>query len=169
MQEYKDERRHQMKKSMPTFMIATLSMMLFARCGGGPPSNIGAKDGKLSLCPKSPNCVSTQSIDEQHGIEALPFRRSRAETMALILAVVEKMARTTIVTQRGDYLHVEYRTKMGFADDVEFFLDEQTQTVHFRSASWVGYSDLGVNRKRMEKFTALYRAFPLILLIISRI
>ena len=146
-----------MKNSIPAFMIATLSMMLFARCSGGPPSNIGVKDGKLSSCPKSPNCVSTRSSDEQHGIEALPFRGSRAETMARILRVVDKMERTTIITRREDYLHVEYRTKMGFVDDVEFYLDAQTQTVHFRSASRLGYSDLGVNRKRMEEFTALYR------------
>jgi len=149
-----------MKRTMPVFAIATLSMMLFGRCSGGPPSNIGLKDGKLSPCPKSPNCVSTRSSDPQHGIEALSFRGSRSETMAAILAVAGKMQRTTIVTQREDYLHVEYRTKMGFVDDVEFHLDETTQTVHFRSASRIGYSDLGVNRKRMEEFANRYRALP---------
>jgi uncharacterized protein (DUF1499 family) len=146
-----------MKRSMPVFAIAAVSMMLFGRCSGGPPSNIGLKNGKLSPCPKSPNCVSTQSDDRQHGIEALSFRGPRAQTMAAILAVVVKMQRTTIVTQREDYLHVEYRTRMGFVDDVEFYLNESTQTVHFRSASRIGYSDLGVNRKRMEEFTTLYR------------
>ena len=82
--------------------------------------------------------------------------------MARILRVVDKMERTTIITRREDYLHVEYRTKMGFVDDVEFYLDAQTQTVHFRSASRVGYSDLGVNRKRMEEFTTLYRDLLLV-------
>ena len=146
-----------MKRSMPVFAIAAVSMMLFGRCSGGPPSNIGLQDGKLSPCPSSPNCVSTQSSDPQHKIEALSFRGSKAQTMAAVVAVVGKMKRTTIITQREDYLHVEYRTKMGFVDDVEFFLDEAHQTVHFRSASRVGYSDLGVNRKRMEEFTTLYR------------
>jgi uncharacterized protein (DUF1499 family) len=80
--------------------------------------------------------------------------------MAAILDVVGKMVRTTIITQREDYLHVEYRTKMGFVDDVEFHLDDATRTVHFRSASRIGYSDMGVNRKRMEEFTRLYRALP---------
>lgn len=149
-----------MKSSLPTFMIAALSVMLLARCSGGPPANLGVQDGKLSPCPKSPNCVFTQSGDEQHGIEALQLRGSRAETMAAILEVVEKMERTTVITRREDYLHVEYRTKMGFVDDVEFYLDEQTQIVHFRSASRVGYSDLGVNRKRMEELTTLYRDLP---------
>ena len=146
-----------MKRSMPVFAIAALSMMFFGRCSGGPPSNIGLQDGKLSPCPSSPNCVSTQAGDPQHRIEALSFRGSQAQTMAAILSVVGRMKRTTVVTQKEDYLHVEYRTKMGFVDDVEFYLDEPSQTVHFRSASRVGYSDLGVNRKRMEEFSTLYR------------
>jgi uncharacterized protein (DUF1499 family) len=149
-----------MKKSLPVLAAATLSMMLFSRCSGGPPADIGLRDGKLSPCPDSPNCVSTRSSDSRHVIEPLPFRGSKADTMAAILEVVDKMVRTTIITQRQDYLHVEYRTKMGFVDDVEFHLDEATGTVHFRSASRVGYSDLGVNRKRMEEFSRLYRALP---------
>jgi uncharacterized protein (DUF1499 family) len=146
-----------MQKSMPMFAVATLSMTLFGRLSGGPPSNIGLHDGKLSPCPKSPNCVSTQSSDPQHRIQALSFRGSKAQTMEAILAVVQKMMRTKVITRSEDYLHVEYRTKMGFVDDVEFFLDEASRTVQFRSASRIGYSDLGVNRKRMEEFTALYR------------
>jgi len=38
-----------------------------------------------------------------------------------------------------------------FIDDVEFLIDEDEELVHFRSASRVGRSDLGVNRKRMSK------------------
>jgi uncharacterized protein (DUF1499 family) len=131
-------------------------MMLFSRCSGGSPSNIGVHEGRLSPCPDAPNCVSTQSSDPRHRIEALPFRGSAEQTMAAVLSVVETMAKTTIITQAEDYLHVEYRTKMGFVDDVEFYLDESTKTVHFRSASRIGYSDLGVNRRRMQEFTRLY-------------
>jgi uncharacterized protein (DUF1499 family) len=80
--------------------------------------------------------------------------------MTAVLSVVENTARTTVITRREDYLHAEYRTKMGFVDDVEFYLDESKKTVHFRSASRIGYSDLGVNRKRMQEFTSLYRAVP---------
>ena len=43
-----------------------------------------------------------------------------------------------------------------FVDDVEFFVDAQQKVIHFRSASRVGYSDLGANRKRME---TIRRAF----------
>lgn len=45
-----------------------------------------------------------------------------------------------------------------FADDVEFFLDEGTSTIHMRSASRVGYSDFGVNRRRVEEIRTRFDA-----------
>ena len=56
------------------------------------------------------------------------------------------------------YLHYEFTSLLlRFVDDVEFLFDEATKTVHFRSASRTGYSDLGVNRRRMEQMQALVR------------
>jgi uncharacterized protein (DUF1499 family) len=34
---------------------------------------------------------------------------------------------------------------------VEFLVDPEAKVIHFRSASRVGRSDFGVNRKRMEE------------------
>jgi uncharacterized protein (DUF1499 family) len=39
---------------------------------------------------------------------------------------------------------------MGFVDDVEFYVDPAEKVVQVRSASRLGESDLGVNRKRIE-------------------
>ena len=41
-----------------------------------------------------------------------------------------------------------------FKDDVEFYLPDGEGTIHFRSASRLGTSDLGKNRERMEAFRA---------------
>jgi uncharacterized protein (DUF1499 family) len=43
---------------------------------------------------------------------------------------------------------------MGFVDDVEFYLDADAKVIHVRSASRLGQSDLGVNRKRIETIRA---------------
>jgi uncharacterized protein (DUF1499 family) len=62
------------------------------------------------------------------------------------------MPRTTIVTLEEDYIRAEFKSRIfGFVDDVEFWFDDEQKVIHFRSASRVGYSDLGANRKRMEK------------------
>ena len=137
-------------------MITVLTTMVAAGCSSNPPAHLGVKNGKLTQCPDSPNCISSQSEDPDHRMDALKFRGDHRGTMSAILRIVENTVRTTIVTNRDDYLHVEYRTRLGFVDDVEFYLDRESRTVHFRSASRVGYSDLGVNRKRMEEFTNSY-------------
>ena len=113
---------------------------------GQKPSDLGVKDGKLAACPGTPNCVNSQSDDAQSKIEPLP-----AKSMAEIKKVLESMERTTIVEETDNYLYAEFKSKlMGYVDDVEFYLDD-ANAVQVRSASRLGKSDLGVNRKRVEE------------------
>jgi len=71
---------------------------------------------------------------------------------ARLLAVIDAMPRTAVVEDEGDYLHVTFRSRLfRFVDDVQFVVDDQTKTIRFRSASRLGYSDLGANRRRMER------------------
>jgi len=64
--------------------------------------------------------------------------------------IIQGMERTTVVRETPGYLHVEFRTFLGFVDDVEFYVDGSQKVLHLRSASRVGYWDLGVNRRRIE-------------------
>lgn len=114
---------------------------------GTKPSNLGVKDGKLAACPGTPNCVNSQSDDAQAKIEALP-----ALSIAEIKKVVDGMEGTTIIEENENYLYAEFKSKlMGYVDDVEFYLGSGTNGVQVRSASRLGKSDLGVNRKRVEE------------------
>ena len=62
------------------------------------------------------------------------------------------MGRTTVVTVQENYIHAEFTSRLfRFVDDVEFCFDDDHKTIHLRSASRTGYSDLGVNRKRIER------------------
>ena len=81
-----------------------------------------------------------------------PFRFTCAsgEAMDRLKKIVRMMERTALVRETPDYLHVEFRTIMGFVDDVEFAIDEQQHLIHMRSASRLGYWDLGANRRRLE-------------------
>ena len=57
---------------------------------------------------------------------------------------------TTIIEEKPGYLRVELRTTL-FVDDGEFLLDRAESVIQVRSASRLGYSDLGKNRSRMEE------------------
>ncbi len=106
----------------------------------------------LKACPSSPNCVISQNPeDKKHYVEALLTNdTSVSEKRSKILSVLAELPRVKIVTDEENYIHAEFTSKlMSYVDDVEFLISEGR--VDVRSASRVGYSDLGANRKRIEK------------------
>ncbi len=118
-------------------------------------ATIGLENGALRPCPESPNCVSSLSTDAVHGIEVLTYNGDEQEGMRLLKAAMERLPRTRIVKEDGRYLHVEFTTRiMRFVDDVEFLIAEGGGKIDVRSASRVGYGDMGTNRKRVEEIRA---------------
>jgi uncharacterized protein (DUF1499 family) len=62
-----------------------------------------------------------------------------------------------IITEQDDYSRAEATGLLfRFIDDVEFFVDRNSKVIHFRSAPRIGYSDMGANRKRMERIQAAF-------------
>ncbi|MGG1687174.1 DUF1499 domain-containing protein [Pseudalkalibacillus sp. NRS-1564] len=113
---------------------------------------LGVKEGKLAPCPDKPNCVSSQSTDEKHGMKPIPFNGTAEEAIAKIKTILINRKRTEIVEERKDYIRAEEKSKLfKFVDDIEFYIDTANESIHFRSASRTGYSDMGVNKKRMNE------------------
>ena len=131
-------------------LVFSMAVFLFSGCSGKRPPYLGVKDNRLSPCPSSPNCVSSQSDEEKHKIDPIRFTCPSGEAMDRLKKIVQMMKRTTLVRESPDYLHVEFRTFLGFVDDGEFYIDGTQKVIHLRSASRVGYWDLGANRRRME-------------------
>ena len=123
------------------------------------PESIGAIDGKLAACPKSPNCVCSQASDANKKMPAIMLSATGNEVTAVerIKAVIaEHFSEATLVTEKENYLHYEFKSFIfRFVDDVEFLIDADQQQIDFRSASRIGHSDLGANAKRMRKITSL--------------
>lgn len=110
----------------------------------------------LRPCPSSPNCVSTYAQDDGHAIAPFRYGKSRAEAKEALKAVINSLPRVTLVEEDESYLHYEFTSLLfRFVDDVEFLFDDGTKTIHFRSASRMGYGDFGVNRRRMEELRGL--------------
>jgi uncharacterized protein (DUF1499 family) len=119
--------------------------------------HLGLVNGDLKQCPGSPNCVSSQANDPEHAIAPLAYQDGRAEAYARLRRVLTEMKRTVIITEKEDYIHAEFRSFLfRFVDDVEFYFPSAQKLIHVRSASRVGYSDLGVNRKRVEEIRAIF-------------
>lgn len=134
-----------------------LGLLSLIGCAGERPNNLGAREGILTPCPSSPNCVSSQAGDERHRIAPLTFSGDPDAAFAHLKQVLSGRSDTTIVEDSSDYLRVELRTML-FVDDGEFLLDRTKKVIHVRSASRLGYSDLGKNRSRLEEIRSYYLA-----------
>jgi uncharacterized protein (DUF1499 family) len=118
---------------------------------GKRPKNLGVKDGQLAPCPRKPNCVSSQAGSARQRLAPLRFSGDAGAAMRRLKDVVNNMSGATLIDENDHYLYFECATPvLGFVDDLEFLCDADEQVVHVRSASRLGYSDLGVNRKRVE-------------------
>ncbi|MDG2407972.1 MAG: DUF1499 domain-containing protein [Pirellulales bacterium] len=122
------------------------------------PGNLGLTDGKLGGCPSSPNCVSSESNDAAHRVAPIEFTGSLADAKEQLIHIVDQLPRTRLVTEQENYLHFECRSKIfRFIDDLEFYIDAKSKSIQMRSASRIGYSDLGVNRDRVNKITEAFQ------------
>ena len=130
-------------------MIMSIVSSLLAACAGERPNNLGVRDDRLSACPSSPNCVSSQAADERHRIAPLAFNGDPDTAFARLKQILARRNDTAVIEESPGYLRVELRTTL-FVDDGEFLLDRAGRVIHVRSASRLGYSDLGKNRSRME-------------------
>lgn len=118
---------------------------------GTRPDNLGIESGKLADCPSTPNCVSSQSADREHYIEPLTYQSNATDAIAKLKTIIDSQDRTKLIAETGNYLYAEFASRwMGYVDDVEFYVNEQSKTIDTRSASRLGESDLGVNRQRIE-------------------
>ncbi len=142
-----------MKRVGPALFLLTFIAGIFANgCSGVRPANLGLHDGKLAPCPDTPNCVSSHAADKVHFIEPLPYAATATESLARIKSIITGMKRAAIISETDKYVHAEFTSAIWrFVDDVEFALDENSWQVHIRSASRIGRSDMGVNRKRVEE------------------
>jgi uncharacterized protein (DUF1499 family) len=149
-----------------TRFLTLVSTCLFAvlaltACWGGPPAAVeeAKTSGKLPPCPDSPNCVSSlaDSNDAIHYLPPLRYTGTADEAKARLLAVIAAMPRTKVVTDQGNYLHVEFTSAlMRYVDDVQFVIDDANRQIDFRSAARIGRGDMGANRGRMEEISTRF-------------
>lgn len=121
------------------------------------PDNLGLQNGRLAACPDSPNCVSSQDDRASHSIEPLSFQGEAPDAWTRLRHTIGQLPNARVVEDSGTYMSVEFSSRFfGFVDDAEFSLEQNRSSVHVRSASRIGYSDLGVNRRRIESIRTAF-------------
>ncbi len=122
-------------------------------------SELGVTNGHLMECPHTPNCVNSQAKEDEHLIQPILFIGTSKEVQTRLLKILNEWTHAQIIVIQANYIRAEFVSKVfRFIDDVEFYFPETEEpktTIHIRSASRVGHSDFGVNRKRIEQIRSL--------------
>jgi len=138
-------------------LIARVAIGFFSasRVATGLISNDAAAP-KLSGCDDLHNCTASTATSSRNLIEALSYKVPASDAIAEFSRLITSQSGTQIITQQPNYLHATYKTTLlGYTDDLELLLDESTGILNVRSASRIGKSDLGANRKRIEALRQL--------------
>jgi len=111
----------------------------------GPQAQNLANNNKLTPCPSSLKCYFVSVDLQQHS--------ASPNLLQQLQQSVESMPGSRIININDNYLYATYTTRlMGYTDDLECLID--ANTLHCRSASRVGRSDLGANKKRVTQLLA---------------
>ena len=118
----------------------------------------GLLSGVLSKCPDKPNCVNSEFIDDQaHFISPLSYPAPKSEEAMTLIRQAIQEAGGKIISEDDTYISATFTVSIfGFVDDLECRNDPSNHKIQIRSASRVGYSDLGVNRERVELISNLF-------------
>jgi len=130
---------------------------LLCACAGTPPKSI-TQPQSLQPCPSSPNCVSSYAEkNDAHYIAPLDSKLSIEEKLTRMHRLLSAKSNIAITQKEKGYLRAEATSSFWrFVDDLEFlFTPEQ---IFMRSASRLGYSDFGVNRRRLEAIRSEFKA-----------
>jgi uncharacterized protein (DUF1499 family) len=142
-------------------LCLTLVLILFIAngCSGKRPDEIGIVLSGLRGCPKSPNCVSSEAKDKRHAIESFHIKGDPSASWTLIQDEIASMPRWRIVKATNNYIHAECKSRIfRFIDDLELYLNPSNGIISIRSASRIGYTDFGTNRRRVEHLRSRLRA-----------
>ncbi|OPY14199.1 MAG: hypothetical protein A4E66_00453 [Syntrophus sp. PtaB.Bin001] len=146
-------------KSIIALLLAVaficILLLTLLSCSAKSPKT-GLIDGRLRACPGTPNCVSSEDPNISVRVAPLIFQKSPETAWKLLKETIIDLG-GSIREDQGDYLRATFTSRIfRFVDDVEFRMVVEKKIIHVRSASRVGRSDLGVNRKRVETLRAVF-------------
>lgn len=114
----------------------------------------GLIDSHLSKCPDTPNCVCTENEDHiTHYLApiTIPQNGKATDDALLTLKNIVRDMGGTIQVEKENYFAATFTSALfRFVDDLEIRFDTNKNVIHLRSASRVGHSDMGVNKKRVN-------------------
>ena len=122
-------------------------------------AGFGSGTAITACATTKPNCVSTLNTEDGFKANPIVFSGDAASAVAKLKVAIQTEPNVEVVFENVQQIEVTFKTALfGFRDDARFAVNSAANHIEFSSASRVGYSDLGVNRKRMERIRAAFAA-----------
>lgn len=141
-----------------TLVVIFIVLLLSLQKNSGTGEATGLIEGMLSKCPDKPNCVCSEYRDDiKHHIDSIIIpKNNNINIFALLTNIIQEMG-GHIQVEHSHYLAATFTSSIfKFIDDLEIRIDSTHKVIHIRSASRVGYSDMGVNKKRVALLKKLF-------------
>ena len=115
-------------------------------------------NNQLSKCPDTKNCCNTEFKEQSsHYVPAIKIVNKTKVPISILKTIIQNM-NGEIKIEKDNYLSAIFSSSIfGFIDDLEIRIDRENNLIHLRSASRVGRSDLGVNKKRILLIKKQYK------------
>lgn len=119
--------------------------------------NTGITNNALQSCGTKPNCASSNHINPEFRVEQLTYTTSKKDAIKQLKSIGEELG-GSLQLEEENYLHFEFTSSIfKFTDDVEAYFPDEESSIQLKSASRVGHSDLGANKKRLLKIIEAFQ------------
>lgn len=140
-------------------LVATVAACALAGCGAPSHFTKPQNPGSFTACAPAPHCVSSQaSADSFQHVAPFRFTGSADAAHRALLQTLRNDPHATVEQDEGNFLHATYKTTIGFVDDVTFLIKPDAHFIDVKSSSRLGFSDLGVNNRRVERLRKQFEA-----------
>lgn len=149
-----------MRLSSPvSWLVATAAACAMTGCGAPSHFTKPQSPGSFTACAPAPHCVSSQASPGsfQH-VEPFRFSGSADAAHRALLQMLRNDKQATVKKDDGDFVHATFQTTIGFVDDVTFLIKPEQHFIDVKSSSRIGFSDLGVNNRRVERLRKQFEA-----------
>ncbi len=141
----------EMKKMIKVSIGSLMLVTILWGCSGNPTERHNSESSGFLDCPDTPNCVSSLVKNSKYRVEPFKLKKDPKTSWDIVQEMVASLPRTKIVSADNSDIHAECRSMIfRFVDDLTLHLTPSNSIIHIRSVSRTGYSDLGVNRRRVE-------------------
>jgi uncharacterized protein (DUF1499 family) len=109
-------------------------------------------------CPTDkPSCISSVNAEKEFNAPVFTYEGDAEAALIALKKAIATEPRAEIVFEDNQRIEVVFKSFIfRYRDDVVFVIHPETKTIDFRSKSRVGYSDLGVNRERIERLRSAF-------------